>query len=280
MTGVVIPACIAGIHIQTIVDVDVVEVVDVDIDAATAPVETAPERIGHTDTHTPCNAGRNRARPPVTGRRRIVVGRIGRIHPWPIHNRRIVGRHVNHRGLRRLDHDDLRWRRGRCDHHAGRCLRRGRCRLQRNIHLFVGLQVSGLLRAPSQALYRVHYILWLRKEGVAKIAYVVWPVTQRDQGIGESDQRCDRRIPGLIFDHLHGRVAPGVGMSLGPGYCLRKLVGVSRRHQDLRQERIGIQGDLRHHLVELLDGIGSVRALRRRCQWQQQNQGMDHLPEP
>jgi hypothetical protein len=61
MDGVVIPACVAGIDIKAIVDVDAVEVIDIDIDAATAPVEPTPERIGHTDAHTPCNAGRNRA---------------------------------------------------------------------------------------------------------------------------------------------------------------------------------------------------------------------------
>ena len=279
MNGVVIPACVTGIDIQAIVDVDVVEVIDIDIDAATAPVEPAPERVGHTDAHTPCDAGRNRARPPVAGRRRIVIGGIGWIHPWPIDHSGVVGGHVNHRGLRRLDHNDLRRGRCRCDNDAGRCLRRGRRRLHRDIHLFVRLQVACLLCASSQALHRIHHILWLREEGVAKIAHIVGPVTQRNQGVRKGHQRSDRRIPGLVFDHLHGRVTLGVGMSLGPGHCLRKLVGIGRRHQDLGQERIGIQGDLRHHLVELLDGEGLVGGLGRHGEWQQQ-QRTKQMPEP
>src|SRR5262245_26343387 len=110
---------------------EVVVVVRVDVDVAVTPVAAAPERgaHGHADPKRQ-RGGRERCR--RVPRRIVGIGRIGGIRPGAVDHRRIVGGHVHHLRIGRLDDDDLllsgrsrgwwRWRwlrarrgwRGRC----------------------------------------------------------------------------------------------------------------------------------------------------------------------
>ena len=282
--GVVVPVGAVAVGVDLAVDVDVVVAVDVDVHAAAAPVDAAPQRVADTDADAPGDAGGDGAREPVAGRWREEEGRVGRVGPGAEHVHRVVGRHKDHAGLRRLDHDHLRRRRGLLHHH-GRGRRRGWLRRHRD--LFVALEVAGLLGALAQALHRVHHVLGLRQEGVTHVAHPFGLRAKRDQHIGEGHQRGHRRIPGLVFHQLDGRVALFIGVRLGPRRSRREILGVGRGHEQLGQQGVGEQGDGRRHLFELLvaERFGRLRlALQRQQQGQPQgrprepgNNAFDHL---
>ena len=102
MFRIVLPVVSAGIDIDGPIDVDVV----VAPIASAAPIISArcptPERIAGAKR----NSARDDSAGDISGRREI-VWRIRRIGPPSVHDGRIVIRHVDRVGLRRLNNDDL-----------------------------------------------------------------------------------------------------------------------------------------------------------------------------
>ena len=145
-------------------------------------------------------------------------------------------------------------------------------RLHRHLDLFVGLEVARGLRLLAKPLHGVHDVVGLREERVADVAHPVGLLAEGDEHLGERDQRRNRRIPRLVLDHLHRLVALGVRMRLRPRRGRGEILRIGRGHQQLRQQRIGIQRDLRRQLVELLVGERLVGGLRERMRRQRQNE--------
>ena len=115
----------------------------------------------------------------------------------------------------------------------------------------VGLQVAGGLRLMAQALHRVHHSVGLRQERIAH-AFAPRPgPAQQVQHLRERHQRLHARIPGLVRHLAHRVIALGVRMRLRPLHRIGDIAGIGRGHHDLREQRIRVQRDRRHHLVQL-----------------------------
>jgi len=104
--GVVVPFYVGLVDVELLVDVDVVVMVDVDVDIPPSPVAATPQGVvDAADRNAPNEAGDERSTGIVVGRRRSVIRRVGRPPPRAVDCGRLVHRHIDLRGLRRLDHD-------------------------------------------------------------------------------------------------------------------------------------------------------------------------------
>jgi len=76
------------------------------------------------------------------------------------------------------------------------------------------------------------------------------------------------RVPVLVRDHLVQGVAAKVGILLHEACGLNDLERIGRGHEDLCQQLIGIEGDRREELVELVLAVRRARGgLRGRRDW-------------
>ncbi len=230
--------------------VEIVVPVDVDVHVVVVPVPAAPQRGARDDAGAPeesVDERRVRHRPV-----RRVVRRVRGPPPTAVHDRRLVGRHVDDLRIRRLDHDvGLR-----------------PFLLHLDLLLLVALQISGGLGLPAQVLHGVHHLRLLREERVAQLLRPGEVLVHPVQHLGEGGQRFDALVPWLVLQRILQRRALQSGILLAPACGLDDLERIRRRHQHLRQQRIRVERDRGQHRVEFLllegrTGRGGLRARRR-----------------
>jgi hypothetical protein len=74
--------------------------------------------------------------------------------------------------------------------------------------------------------------------------------------VGKLRQGLHARIPRLFIDFLGELLSRKLGMLLHPPVCFHNLFGIRGGCEDLGNQRIRIQGDGRHELLQLLGGLG------------------------
>ena len=162
----------------------------------------------------------------------IVIWLVGRVGPGTVDHGRVVGRDVDRLRLRRFDDDVLRF----AAYHL----------------LLVRLQVAVVLRQLPQALDRRHDVILLGEEGVAEFLGPVELFVHHFKHVGEGDQRLDADVPAFALDLLDGGVAVQLRVGLGPARRLHDFERVRGSHQNLGEQRIGVEGDRRQQGVEFL----------------------------
>ncbi|MNR05426.1 hypothetical protein D3C85_1214580 [compost metagenome] len=136
---------------------------------------------------------------------------------------------------------------GRLDLHDGRAARL----LRHHLLLLGGLQRAGLLRLHAQALHRVHHVIGLGEKGIAHRVYPLRLAAHHVHHGWERDERLHARVPLLVGHRLGRRVAGETGVGLRPLRRRGHIGRVGRRHQHLRQQRIGIERHGCQQLVEM-----------------------------
>ena len=264
MHGIVLPAAVVDVgRVEIAVDVDRPVDVHVHVAVAAAPVPAAEHRRGggHADAEQQAlQQGRAVA---VARRRRIVGRRIGAVRPLAIDRTRI-DRDIDDFRIGRRDHDGAVG--------AGALARDG-------LFLAAG-EVAGIGRPGAQALDRIGHVLLLGDHGVAHLLHPVEMVAHLHQHLGKGGQRLHAHVPALVLHGGDRRIALERRIGLRPARRIDDLERVARRHQRLRQQRVGIERDGRQHLVEFLglERLGRVLGLRtaqgsqERCGDRQQQQ--------
>ncbi|SAL87932.1 hypothetical protein AWB68_08595 [Caballeronia choica] len=244
MPCVVLPATALPLDLAAIeVAIDVRGPVHVDVDVAAAPIAVAEDRTGSSEPDAPGDACRKGCAGVVTGVvsgiRRPIGWRIGRIAPSAIDDRRVVGWHIDHFRVRRLDAHN----RGL----AGR--RRG---LDYDLLLLVRFQVARVLRACPQPLHSSEDLFLLRKKSVSEPLRPVELVTHRLEYLRECHQRFHAGVPRLILYRLHGGIALHAGIRFYPARRVHDLQRIGRRHQHLRQHGVRVERDRSDQGLEFL----------------------------
>src|SRR5579862_503070 len=259
VVDVVLPIAVADVGL-----IEVVVVVHVDVDVVVpvaAPTAVAPER--RADSHAGTKR-QQRGGGDVPGWV-IGVGWIARGRPGTVHHGGVVRRHVNHLRVRRLVLDDGGLR--RCSLGC-RCIRRRRrCRFDGDRLLLGALEIACLFRHEAQALDRVHHVILLGQEGIAELLGPVELVVHHGEHRRKRGQRLYTWIPALLLEGiLQGLVLEG-GVLLLPARRFDDFERIGGRHQDLRQQRVGIEGNGRDDLLDFLRlEYGRLRGRRlRRC---------------
>ena len=243
------------VHIGDVAGIEVVLmnkcVVDDDGTAAPAgmpappapSMPTAAKEQPHINADTeaePHSAEDDAARRPEPAR----IGIPERRSPDP---RRIVDRNIEHRRVRRLDLNH-RLAIVRCVYHV--LLRRG-------------CQFARFLGALPHALHRIHYVLLLRKERVAQIGGPGDVIIQPLQDVGEYHEGLNAGIPVLLLRGLRASGSVEAGVSLQPLISLDQFQRISAGHQDLAEQRVRVERDGRHQVIQLVGREGLVRRRKR-----------------
>jgi hypothetical protein len=215
----------------------------VHIDVAMPPVAIAPQGRAH------CGAGgegeQGRARGIGVAGRIVGVGRIGRIGPGPVHDRRVIGRHVDHFRVGGHDLDDgLRF------HSLG------------DDFLLLGILQRALgRRLAAQGLGRRQHVLLLRQEGIAQLLGPVDLLAHHRQHLRKDRERLHAGIPGLPLQRILEALAFQIRMALDPALGGDHFQRISRGHEDLGEQGVGVEGDRCDQLLDLLlgEGLGACR---------------------
>ena len=118
----------------------------------------------------------------------------------------------------------------------------------------VDCSVPAALGLGAQPLHGIHDIGLLRQEGVAERLRPVELAVHHLEDLGKRHQGFDAGIPVLLLERRIQLIASElriVGI-LNPARGQVDLERVGRGHQDLGEQRIGIERDRREKLVELL----------------------------
>ena len=208
------------------------------------PVESAVQGSrAEGDGRTPCESAP--AGPhAVAGPGPPVNGRIRRPGPCAVRDQGII---VGHVGEQRLRGDDRQQRTVPLDQ-----------------DLLVGAQRPRLISALAQVLHRIHHLPLLAEESLPQRAHPVVVGGHLREHLRKGGQRLHARIPAAALRRLHSVVALQPRVRLRPARGIGDLLRISRRHQDLREQRVGIQRNRREHLVELPPAVGRALPGRRR----------------
>ncbi len=117
--------------------------------------------------------------------------------------------------------------------------------------LLARFQVTGRVSTRAQPLHGIEHVLLLGKEGIAQITRPIEFVIHHLERLRNRRQGLDARIPRLLLHRVIERLTVDCGIGLRPARSLDNLQRISRSHQDLRKQGIGIKGDRRHQLLEL-----------------------------
>lgn len=109
----------------------------------------------------------------------------------------------------------------------------------------VGNQVAVVVGEAALALDSVHHVRALAEDGVAEGTGPLWVASHRVEDVREGQEGEDAGVPGEIvgLDGLGEGVAGHEAVLLGPGGGIGDLVPEGGCGEDLREERIGIEGD-------------------------------------
>ena len=162
--------------------------------------------------------------------------RVCHIEGAEIDHRRIVHRHVNHARLRGLNANDLALH----DHPL----------------LLRGHQVAVRVGHTPQALDAIHHVLWLLRIGLPQRDRPILTLGHQVENGGIVRDGLDRDLPRLLVES-HGAVGPHIR----GGRC--NLIGIRRRDEHLREDRIRIERNRREQVLEFLGGPRVVRRGRR-----------------
>jgi hypothetical protein len=108
------------------------------------------------------------------------------------------------------------------------------------------VEVAESSRLCAQPLHCIHDIRWLIQKRPAQVSRPGQIVVHHSEHFRVVGDGSDAAIPWLGFDKA--RVASSSNVTVCPNDLLRHRC----RRQDLRQERVGVQGDGCHHLVEFI----------------------------
>ena len=214
-------------------------VVVVDVHLVTAPVAAARDR--GADRHAGTERQQTRRR-DVAGRVRVHRRIGGRVGGRAVDRLRDVRRHVDDLRIGRDDLDDLL-----LDHH---------------LLLLRRLELAGLVGLPPHALDGIEHVRLLSEEDVPQLRGPVEVLRHPTEHVGEVRERLDARVPGLRLERLVELLPAQLRTFLDPALGLHDLERVGRGHQDLHEQRIGIERDRGHQLVEPL-GRGPLRCRSR-----------------
>ena len=204
-----------------------------DLDVAPRPVKTPEEETRRDpDRRTPIETERNPRAHVVTGPRSPVERRMSRIPPRPVHHERVVVRDIHDLGMRRLDHDCL----VPPDH----------------VQLLGALQMAGSVGLLAQLLDGLHYVRFLGEERFAQVFGPLAILVHHRQYLRERRQGFDARVPVLVVHRPDSVIARKARMVPGPASGLGHLERIGGCHQNLRQQRIGIERYGRQQPVEIL----------------------------
>ena len=258
LRGLVSAVLVLG-TIDVVVDVGVLVVIDVDI--AAAPVAIAPG-VAPGGADGDANAESNEGSAGGVAGGIVAVGGVGRVRPSAVDDGGIVRGDVNDLGVGRFNGDDLRGGLGVDGGSAGRGGRRRRG-FDFDDLLVVGLEVSLVFGFGAEFLDGGEDAGLVVEEGVAKLDGGVEFFAHHGEDGGEVDERFDAGIPRLLFELLGEGVAGELGVGLGEAVGLDHFQRIGGGHEDLGDERIGIEGNGRDELFELGVRDGGVGRTRR-----------------
>ena len=209
-----------------------------------APAPTTPQ----ADADAKSEADRHAA--PEDSRRRSPVKARIHCHRIAPYRPGVVCRHVHHFRIGRSDGDGVIL----LGHHLLRS----------------AAQVAGALCLVAHALHGVHHILRLVIVGVAQIGRPLDVLVHLRQHGREGAKGLHAGIPGVGVGAGRNLAGRGVALALQPAVGLHHLRGIGRSREHLRHQRIRIERDWRHQLIQLRFGHrltdggrrGAGRALR------------------
>ena len=128
--------------------------------------------------------------------------------------------------------------------------------------LFGRLQLAIGLSLGAQALDRIHHVGLLRQHRIAEFLGPIEIVVHHGEYGRHRYQCLHARVPILIGERVVKLVALQGFVGLRPTIGLDHFERIGRRHEHLREQRIGIKRDRRHERVKLILAEG---LLLRRC---------------
>src|SRR5882757_219312 len=194
-----------------------------------APMAPAPPKSAKI-SESKSNTERKSDAAPKNSRRLIPSG-IDRYRP-PVNQPRIIGRHVDHLRIGRFNND---------------CVS-----LCSDPLLLAAIQVPSLLRVLTHLLNSVGHILRIVRIRLAQCRTPGQIFVHVLEHGWKLRQRLYARIP-ILFVHFFGQVfAFEVRMSLHPAIRLDDLRWIRRSRKNLRYQRVRIQRNRRHQLLQIL----------------------------
>src|SRR6267378_4112083 len=206
-------------------------VVPVEVPVVESPAESAEE--ADTETESERNPGADSVEAGVPEPARVSDDRRPVNQPW------IVGGHVDDVGARRLDHDRLA--------------------LRDDFFLRGRLEVARLLSALAHRLDGVEHVLLLVHVRVAQRRRPGEVLVHVSQHRGKLRDCLDAGIPGLLIDSLGKLLALQIGVLLHPTLRFHDLNRIRGGREDLRNQRVRIERDGRHQLLQLLGSLAGHR---------------------
>src|SRR5580704_1443615 len=197
-----------------------------------APSKSSEEADSKSDAERDCRAGKKDSGHGIPA----WVGDDGR----PVDEPRIISRYIDHLRVGRFDSDGAA--------------------LGRHLLLFVAVQLAGVPRLLPHRLNSISHILLLVGIGVAKGRSPRKVLVHVFKDRGKLRESLHARIPRLFVDFFGQLFTLEVGMTLHPAVCLDNLGRIRGRRENLGNQGVGVQGDRRDQLLDLL---GSE--LRGRC---------------
>ncbi len=190
------------------------------------------------------------------GIRRPIPARIGIVLRRSPDPDRVVLRHVHHVRVHRVDID--------------------RALVVSHLLLRRGSQLAGLLRLLPQGLHRIHHVLLLRQKSVAQVGGPIHVGVELLQHVGKHDQRLYAGVPVLLLDRgsEHGTGETWVLLQPLPGFDHFERIGGGGHY--LAEQRIRVQRNGRHQILQLIRRQTLVRRRRHRLLSRQRCQQAQH----